>query len=296
MPTSTSAIHSAAVNRAWVQWRSLGVQATGETDPSVVDPEALIALTAELGDADARLRDASTDWCVAYGRYVNTARLRRVVADLRTPADAIGEYAATIAGAGGPSWPMATSQRPGYAFRGKARIESGVTRAQLRVRLRAAYGVNARADVLAALLDDAGREGLTVADLARRTRFTKPNIAFATEALTLAGLVVVRTSVTDRRLILASSARLLPGVRSPIRQPDWASRFKVLVVVLRLESRAALTPTVRAIEARRLLESMRDTISVEDMPKPNLEAVGMGFAESYDRWLVSLVDWFRSTK
>src|SRR3972149_3272344 len=106
--TSASPLEEALLNRAWSQWVALGVDAVGERDEGVVDPEALIALTAELGDADARLRDVSTDWCVAFGRYVNGARLRGVVAELGTPPDAIGEYVATVASAGGPRWPLAT--------------------------------------------------------------------------------------------------------------------------------------------------------------------------------------------
>lgn len=78
MRPSASSLQGALLNRAWIQWAALGVDATVERDDAVVDPEALIALTAELGDADARLRDLSTDWCVAYGRYVNGSRLKQV--------------------------------------------------------------------------------------------------------------------------------------------------------------------------------------------------------------------------
>jgi len=66
---------------------ALGVDAVVERDGAVVDPEGLIALTAELGDADARLLDVSTDWRVEYGGYVNGARLRQVVRELGTPTE-----------------------------------------------------------------------------------------------------------------------------------------------------------------------------------------------------------------
>ena len=82
MQRSASSLQGALLNRAWIQWAALGVDATVERDDAVVDPEALIALTAELGDADARLRDLSTDWCFAYGRYINGSRLKQVVREL----------------------------------------------------------------------------------------------------------------------------------------------------------------------------------------------------------------------
>ncbi|MBF6604548.1 MAG: helix-turn-helix transcriptional regulator [Chloroflexi bacterium] len=289
MAGSTSTLQSALLNRAWIQWIALGVDAVGESDDAVVDPEALIALTAELGDADARLRDVSTDWCVAYGRYVNGSRLKQVARELKTPPEAIGEYVATVAAAGGPAWPMATQPRPGYSSRGKARLESARSQSRLRIRLRAAFGVNARADVLAALLA-APQIGLSVADLARKTRFTKPNVAFAVDALMLAGLLEARTVGNERRLVPTKPGEILPGLRPPIAQPDWVTRFGVALEVLRFHKQDGMSPSVRAIEARRVVESLRDRITSEGLPQPNLDVLGDDFADAFDRWLVQLVD------
>jgi hypothetical protein len=292
MDPSARSLQSALLNRAWIQWIALGVDAVGERDDDVVDPEALIALTAELGDADARLRDVSTDWCVAYGRYVNGSRLKQVTRELGTPPEAIGEYVATVAAAGGPAWPMATHPRPKYVTRGKARLESAGSRPRLRVRLRAAFGVNARADVLAALLA-APQNGLSVADLARKTRFTKPSTAFAVDALVLAGLLEARAVGNERRLVLAKLGAILPGLRPPIVQPDWVARFGVALEVLRFD-RHGLSPSVRAIEERRVVESLLARISGEGLPTPNIDAFGIDFAYAFDRWIVQLVDSLRS--
>lgn len=292
MLRSPSALQSALLDRAWIQWIALGVDAVGEQDEAVVDPEALIALTAELGDADARLRDVSTDWCITYGRYVNGSRLRQVVRELRTPQEAIGEYVATVAAAGGPAWPTATQPRVDYARRAKARVDSALPRARLRVRLRAAFGVNARADVLAALLA-AFPGGLGVADLARQTRFTKPNVASAVDALLLAGLLTARAAGNERRIFLTSNIAVLPGLRPPVAQPDWVARFGVALEVLRFTERNDMSTPVRAIEARRVVDSVIDRISAEGIPKPNLDALGDEFAAAFDRWLVDFVYWLR---
>ncbi len=288
MPPSTSVLQGALLNRAWIQWIALGVDAVGESDDAVVDPEALIALTAELGDADARLRDVSTDWCVAYGRYVNGARLKQVARELGTPPGAIGEYVATVATAGGPAWPMATQPRPDHITRGKARLNSALAPPRLRIRLRAAFGVNARADVLAALLA-VPQIGLSVADLARKTRFTKPNVAFAVDALVLAGLLEARAVGNERRVALVRNCDILPGLR-PLAQPDWVSRFGVALAVLRFAGQEGMSPSVRAIEARRLVEGLRTRILGEGLPQPDLEALGDDFGAALDRWVVHLVD------
>jgi MarR family len=287
MARSASALEDALLSRAWAQWIALGVDAVGEGDEAVVDPEALIALTAELGDADARLRDVSTDWCVAHGRYVNGSRLRQVARELGTPPEAIGEYVATVAAAGGPTWPMATRPRPDYASRGKARLDAATSRPRSRIRLRAAFGVNARADVLAALLA-VPDTGLSLADLARTTRFTKPNIAFAVEALELAGLLE-RTAVgNERRVTLARAGDVLPGLRPPIAQPDWVARFGVVLEVLRFGRLDGMSATVRSIEARRVVEGLQARIVSEGLPRPDLEALGANFAAAFDRWVVEL--------
>ncbi len=292
MARSSSSLQSALLNRAWIQWIALGVDAVGESDGAVVDPEALISLTAELGDADARLRDVSTDWCVAYGRYVNGSRLKQVTRELRTPPDAIGEYVATVAASGGPAWPMATQPRPDYATRGKARLDSALARPRLRIRLRAAFGVNARADVLAALLADP-QIGLSVADLARQTRFTKPNVAFAVDALVLAGLLEARAVGNERRVALTRKGDILPDLRPPIAQPDWVTRFGVALEVLRFAGQDGMSPSVRAIEARRVVEGLRTRIVSEGLPQPNLDMFGDDFADAFDRWVVQLVDSLR---
>ncbi len=289
MSGSISPLRRALLDRAWIQWIALGVDAAGEPDDAVVDPEALIALTAELGDTDARLRDVSTDWCVAYGRYVNGSRLKQVTRELRTPPESIGEYVATVAAAGGPAWPLATQPRPDYTRRGKARLDSARSRSRLRIRLRAAFGVNARADVLAALLA-APHSGLSVADLARRTHFTKPNVAFAVDALVLAGLLEARTVGNERRFVLARPGEILPGLRPPIVQPDWVARFGVALEVLRFDRQDEMSPSVRAIEARRLVEGLLPRITNEALPQPDLDTFGAQFSSAFDRWVVQLVD------
>ncbi|MEO8571316.1 MAG: MarR family transcriptional regulator [Chloroflexota bacterium] len=293
MTGAGSSLQGALLDRAWIQWGALGVVATVEGDDAVVDPEALIALTAELGDADARLRDLSTDWCVAYGRYVNGSRLKQVVRELGTPGKAIGEYVATVAAAGGPAWPMATLPRPDYVTRGKARMASATSRPRLRIRLRAAFGVNARADILAALLA-ASPHDLTAADLARTTRFTKPNVASAVDALVLAGLATARHVANERRIGLPSKAPLLPGLRPPVAQPDWVSRFGVALEVHRFAERDGASTTVRAVEGRRLIQRLLDRMLAEGMPMPNLDTTGDGFAYAFDRWLVDFVYWLRA--
>lgn len=278
-------LRDALAQRAWAQWIAFGVSAVGAAEKQVIDPEALVALTAELGDTDARLRDTSIDWCIAYGRYINTTRLRRVVDEVGTSQQAIGEYAATVAAGGGPRWPMATDARPGYRSRGKAHLEHLDSAPRLMLRLRAAFGVNARADILAALVLRPGI-ALSLADLARITRFTKRNVALTVDALALAGLIELQVVGNERRAGLRHE-HLRPWLPSARLDPvEWVARFRVGTAALRfLDEEEAMTRNVRAIEARVLVRNLEPAIRGALLPRPDTAKLGQSFADAFDDWI-----------
>lgn len=281
-----NSLRDALVQRAWAQWIGLGVDAVGAAESSVIDPEALIALSAEIGEADARLRDTSTDWCVAYGRFINGTRLRQVVAEIDTPESAIGEYAATVATAGGASWRPGRA-REGYRYRGKARLEDLDDLPRLLLRLRAIFGVNARADVIGYLLarPDAS---VSLADLARSTRFTKRNVALTVDALALGGVLGVERVGNQQRVGLGSEVARgwLPTL---IERIDWVDRYTVGLNALRFLSRSdRMADAVRAIEAKVLSERLMPLLRRERLPAPDGRVRGKAFSTAFDRWVARL--------
>lgn len=143
----------------------------------------------------------------------------------------------------------------------------------------------ARADVLAALLAEPGTR-LSVADLARRTRFTKPNVAFAIDALVLAGLLETRWVGNERRVVLAQRGELLPGLRPGVEQPDWVARFRVALEVVRFADQGdGMSPTVRSVEARSVVERLLASIKIEGLPRPDLDTPGQQFGRAFDQWV-----------
>ncbi|MDO8485913.1 MAG: hypothetical protein Q7S35_13305, partial [Candidatus Limnocylindrales bacterium] len=98
----------------------------------------------------------------------------------------------------------------------------------------------------------------------------------------------------ERRLVLTMPGEILPGLRPPIVQPDWVARFGVALEVLRFAGQGGMSASVRAIEARRVVEGLRTRILSEGLPQPNLDALGDDFAGAFDRWVVQLVDSLRS--
>jgi hypothetical protein len=119
--------------------------------------------------------------------------------------------------------------------------------------------------------------GLNAATLSRITRFTKPSVAAALDALVLAGLVIARSPANERRFLLAPGVEILPGLRPPVSQPDWVTRFGVALRVHRFLAVEDGSPLVRAIEARRLVDPLLDRMGAEAMPTPNVGATGLEF-------------------
>lgn len=284
----SDSLREALVQRAWAQWIALGVSGVGTAERDVIDPEALVVLTAELGDSDARLRDTSIDWCIAYGRYISATRLRRVLDEMGGAPRAIGEYTGTVATGGGPRWPMASSPRPGYRRRGKAHLQHLDTTPRLILRFRAAFGVNARADVLAALALRPG-VALTIADLARITRFTKRNVALTVDSLALAGLVELESVGNERRASLRRD-HLQPWLPPQSPEPvDWTDRFAVCLATLRfVEAEQPAKPAVRTVEARVFVRDLETKIRRAKLPQPDTRKVGDTFGDEFSDWLARL--------
>ncbi len=294
MPSSDS-LREAVVDRVSAGWIALGCRLAGEPETAVVDIEALIAVTADLDSLDPRVYEAALDWCLVYGHAVNTTRLKSVALEMAVAPGSLAEFAGTLAAAGGPRWPSAAGGRS-YEPRRKVLVADLASPAQLVWRLRGAFGVNARADIIAALLAMPA-PAISVADLARLTRFTKRNIAQAAAGMRLAGVVEIDRVGNEDRIRLAPRAPLrswlLPEPIAPFI--DWPSRWRVLVATLRLlDETAGATAAVRAVEARAGLESLRPLLNGAALPVPDMAAVGPAFSLVFDSWAQELERVLRS--
>jgi hypothetical protein len=283
-------LRAAIVNRLAAQWIALGGQLVGDPDRTVIDIEALVAATTEMDQADARVREVALDWCIVYGRAVNGSRLKTVAAEIAVDEARLGAFAATVAASGGPRWPVATSG-PLHASRGKVVVSDLAAPSRLAWRLRASFGVNARADILVALAALPGRP-VTVADLARRTRFTKRNVAVAVSSMALAGVLEVARFGNEDRVQLAPDLPLRSWLDVPSTAAiDWTSRWKAVLAMLRVaEAMPTASPAVRAVELRAALASLLGDLPDAHLPKPGLSIVGADAAAAYDAWLDRLAD------
>lgn len=276
-------LRDAAVDRLAAQWTALGGQLASRSERSVVDPEALLVATSRLGGADPRVYEIAVAWCVAFGGVINVSRLRRVASELDGEAS-LGVLAASVRAAGGPDWPFAgipliTSARK------KVVVRDLVAPARLVWRMRAAFGVNARADIMAVLL--VAPWPRSIADLATATRFGKRNVAAAVADMALAGIVETERVGKEDRVRLAPDAPI-HAWRPPQADEgiiDWASRWRVILATIAVDERTReASASARLVETRTSVEALRSDIIAGCLPRPDVAMTGPEFADAYRRW------------
>jgi hypothetical protein len=271
---------------AWSLWSEIGASGwTRRHQCWAIDPEPLIVFTAALRDADPRLRDESTDWCIRYGRYVSGARLRNLLKD--EPASvraAFGEYAATVNQHAEVRWPEAGEARV-YKPTGRSRLDDFGRPALVSLRLRALFGVSTRAEIIRSFIASVDGQP-TAADLAAEINYTKRNVEKELESLRLAGLLCRTAERNQLRYTLARRANLLDLVGPlPTHYPRWSSIFRLLLVSLEVyEQFEGLEPQVRAVEVRRTFRQLSWDLQRAGLGEPDPEATGEEVWPAFERW------------
>ena len=273
---SIERLEASLLDRLAGQWIALGGQAVGRPDDGPVDIEALIVATAAMGAREPRLAEVAECWRAAHSEAVNSFRLRSVVAemgvDLARPADDLGQ-------------PMA--QAPRDLLRQVDLRRPGL----LLWRLRAAFGLNVRADIVAHLaVRPLG--WISIAELARTVRFTKRNVAGAVVSLRQAGLVESDRFIGADRVRLADDRDLrtwLGVAPGDVRVVDQVTLYRAALAALRLEQETCdVADVVALLEARALAERIGPDLRSAGLPAPDVTVVGSDFRGAYDAWLVDL--------
>jgi hypothetical protein len=299
MSAFSQQIEERILDLLWSVWTALGVSGWERHHGDwYIDPEPLIVFTAWAAEADPRLRDESTDWCVRYGRYISAARLKHVLPGMpETMRQSFGEYAATVGAHAGVHWPSATKPRP-FSPIGRSLVEAFSAPAQLALRLRATFGVGARAEVLRHLVTaPAVRAGLSAADFADAL-YTTRNVAEELESLRLAGILRLVGAGHRRVYVLQRTDHLL-GLAAPLPHvfPSWIGLCTLLHDIFSFaRGNAAGDPVVRAVGASRLLrqrqqELLQMELSLGVAPPPPTAAAGgeIAWVESFEQWALALV-------
>ncbi|MFQ5569152.1 MAG: hypothetical protein ACE5G0_05725 [Rhodothermales bacterium] len=185
---AASLAREAAVGAAWAQWSSLGAGTvtTGAKAPeSIIDPEALILVSLAMLHEERRLGDLLAWWARVGSRLLSVQRIK-TMAD-RFPAsvgERLGRFARTAAAANDARWKRYAGKVPLAARDKSARAPSLSEPPALILRLRAGFGVNAKADVLAFLLSTGG-DRATIQHIVRGTGYASVTVREVTRDMAL---------------------------------------------------------------------------------------------------------------
>ena len=277
-------LRAALLDRLAVQWVALGVPLVGPAEASPIDLEALVVATALFGQGEPRLYEGALDWCAQHGTAISGGRLRVVAAELEAEPAVLETFAARVAGGGGPHWPSAAGRVLPHTSRGAVQQPDLRSPALLAWRLRSAFGVAARADILV-ILATSRDQAFGLADLAKLTRSTKRTVTLAVRSLALGGVAEVTRIRNEQRVRLTRHLGFRDWLGSSATAAiDWTARFAVVGSVLRVEHAEPTSALVGAIEARMLVERLSPAIRQADLPMPDTTQLGEAFGPEFRRW------------
>lgn len=284
MATYSQEVRDLVLGTLWSMWTELGLSGwERHHEKSALDLEALIVTTARLGHRDARLRDEALDWCVTYGRIASAVRLKHLTAAAnQSTRESIGWFAATVNSHTRFNWPGATSPQ---RFTATARSAApALERASLlQLRLRALWGVSARAEVLRVMLLESERF-IGVSEVADAAAYGKDAVADALENLRRGG-VLERAGVLNQRVFrLIRKDELVAFVGSlPISEQSWPWRQVLPIMAGFLEATDIhqMSEMARAAEIQRRWREWQPVIARLGLITPRL-ATGADYLRDYE--------------
>lgn len=187
-----------AVTACWRQWSALaGAGITGARPAeSIIDPEALVLMSLTVRERERRLQDLLLWWSSVGSPLMSVQRIRTLLESYpESVGRDLGWFAARCLDAGDVRWRqlalpserLEIGARPGKGPATPQLLDSST----LMLRLRAGFGVGAKADLLAFLISKGGsapegEPGATVEALASAISYSTSSVRRATGDMTLA--------------------------------------------------------------------------------------------------------------
>jgi len=221
-----SLAREAAVDAAWAQWAALGAPVSGSATASrsVIDPEALLLLSASLCASERRLDDVLAWWASAGSTLLSVQRPTSLLRQFPPSArDGVAAFAAEALKAGDGRWSSLAKGRDeamDLAARGKRGSEPRLLEwPALMLRLRAGFGVGLKADLLAVLLAANGQAG-TIQTLSQASGYTPAAVRRASQEILAADLIRTAQRRPAAHYIDARSWAAVLGT-SPPEGSEW---------------------------------------------------------------------------
>jgi len=294
-------LRDAALAACWGQWRALGASlsdAHAGDVTSVVDLEALILMSLALQPVEHRLGDAVAWWAGTTARLVSVQRLRTLAR--RGPertASQLAQFASAAAAAGDARWKALAKSGQSLPTRKLKGPEQPplLEPAALMPRLRAAFGVGAKADILLYLLTAARRDP-TAGELAVGLDYTARAVRTAAEDMAAAGLIDGSAARPRRYSVRRASwaGVLLDGEEFLAWRP-FSHVFALVAHILESSERdveGKRSDYLRASAARDVIETHAPAGGADELP-PRPKGLGEDYLPAFEGYVGQLAEWLQ---
>jgi hypothetical protein len=284
-PSYKAQVEDLALGTIWSLWAELGVSGwTRRHAMTAIDIEPLLLATSYLGRLDTRLLQECVDWCTSNARFVSAVRLRKYLGEMPPPVvDSFASLSATVRTHVRVNWP---GDGKGFDLSPTGRSTApDLTRpALIQLRLRAIFGVSARAEVLRLMVLEPSRF-MSIAELALRSGFGKDSVAEAADLLSRAGLLQQLGSASRYQYHLGQVSRLAGLLGDlPPNSEEWPLVFRVLLrLVIFAQSFEKYGQIERAATIASLMRDIQPATAQLGLV-PSLRATGERLNADFEGW------------
>ncbi len=273
---------------------------------TIVDPESLLLLSIAYADDELRLKEIVGWWARVGSPLTSIGRMKGIVAEIESESqDYFTTYATLAARSGHRNWQRHADQsweEPWYSNAGGPDFITPRGGGSLMIRLRAAFGVGAKSDILSFLIGNRDSAS-SVAHINRAVGYTKTAVRGSLRDMVTAGLVDETAShpanySTNRR---AWGELLQISTPNPDHVPKWCLWISVFGFLIRtrelltLALENGMNDHVVASRARDLTERYSYAFNHENIQLPRLtEYPGREFARAFLVICENVEDWARS--
>ena len=192
MSALTDRLAESAVDVLWRQWRAIGGAAPGSPVTTQVDPEALCLVSLAFAEDEPRLQVVLEDWLRLGARHLSTQRAKNLASELPNGERLAAQLArAALTAANDPRWKSLLARGTIASRDDTLKQRSGgpdlLAPPALMLRLRNAFGVGVKADLLAFLIGQRFR--VSVSSATEGLAYSTPTVFRALQDLHASGFV-----------------------------------------------------------------------------------------------------------
>jgi hypothetical protein len=279
---------------AWSLWTELGVAGVIRNHQQVlIMPEELILLTSVLSKSDPRLRDEALDWCTRNHQFISINRLRTLIKSLdKLTYLSYSTFAATFNSVTLGNWPLLTSSSAlKFIPSAKSQLPQFENPALLLFRLRALFGIGARADLILFFLMQRRGDDFSISDTTE-IGYTKRNLADVLENFVRAGIFHVFLIQNQKRYSFVKRDQWIK-ILSPLPEfmPSWTLILKVILklrtCIQYVENKSAGT---KIVEIHKVLEEIEDPLRKLNLKPPPMQLNFSIYWNSFAQWVLGIAE------